>query len=273
MLCAMTGTCAEGRATALAAAGVGAVTLLAASELVRLRRVPRLPETAVGLDRLVVPGATVESTGSEPVAVSVLGDSLVAGVGVPVAAAALPVRLAEAVADDLGRAVRLRVYGRTGSRAIDVLRDQVPQLGEAPPPDVVVVSVGINDATKLAGPRVHAAVIRRIVAGARNLTGAGVVLCGVPDVRAFRALSPPVRTLVRLHATVLHRIQRRIAAETGAGFVERVPPIAHAFARDPWMMATDRYHPSPVGATVLARVAAPTVSAMAVGRKVVSSAP
>ncbi len=273
MLCAMTGTGAGGRATALAAAGVGAATLLAASELVRLRRVPRLPETAAGLDRLILPGATVELTDPEPVALSVLGDSLVAGVGVPVAAAALPVRLAEAVADDLRRAVRLRVYGRTGSRAIDVLHGQVPQLAEAPSPDVVVVSVGINDATKLGRPRLHAEVMRRVVAGARELTGAGVVLCGVPDVRALRALSAPVRTLVRLHATVLHRVQRGVAAETGAGFVERVPPIAHVFARNPWMMATDRYHPSPVGATVLARVAAPTVSAVVVGRQALTPAP
>ena len=249
------------RAGSLVAVGTGALTAAAALEVARLRRVPRLPETAVGLDRLILPAATHETSAGPPVAMAVLGDSLVAGVGVPVAEAALPVRLAELVADALGRPVRLRTYGRSGARAVDVLASQIPELAEGAHVDVVVVAVGVNDATRLVTARRHAREIRRIVEEIRRTTEAPVVLCGVPDVRAFRAMSGPVRTLVRVEASLLHAVQRRVAGATGGGFVERVPAIARAFERQRELMASDRYHPSPVGVTVLAAVAAPAVTA------------
>ncbi|QBI19066.1 SGNH/GDSL hydrolase family protein [Egibacter rhizosphaerae] len=235
-----------------------AVSSWAATETVRLRRLPRLAEVAADLDTTVDPPG--EAT-SPPCTLALLGDSLVSGVGVESARHALPSQLGLRVASLLDARVRVWVNARTGARAADVARTQVPALRDADAPvDAVIVSVGANDATHLTRPTTYTSALREAVVGAREATGAAVVLCGVPDFRGFRALSPPLRRTVHGYGTLLHHLQAGVAAQADAWFVPRDPAVCREFALDRDLMALDRFHASSTGVARLADVAAPVIA-------------
>ena len=230
----------------------------------RVRTIPRLPEAAADLDVTVLPidGASSDRRPEATCTLVLLGDSLISGVGVETADEALPVQLGRRVASELGAPLRVRVIARTGARLDDVADTQVPLLAQlAGPVDAVVVSAGANDATHLTAPGGHDAAVRRVVAGIRDARGeVPVVLCGLPDFRGSRALSPLLRRALHGYGTHLHRRQARLADELGVWFVPRDPAVCDAFARDRALLASDRFHASSAGAALLAGTATHVVA-------------
>ncbi len=252
--------------TATVALPAVAAATYAVVEKVRIRRVPRLPEVAGQLDLVVKPGLaepdrpTPSGGCSEPLSMVALGDSVASGVGASIAARSWPAVLAQLAATSLGRPVHVRSLGRTGARAEDVRADQVPRLAELGHIDVLVLSVGANDATHLTPPERFTAQLRALCEEAGAITAAPVLLTGVPEFRCARAIGLPLRTLAWLCGQRVHDRQRELAEESpGVEFVDVLDDVSADFRQDPGLVAHDGYHPSDRGAARLAEAIVPAL--------------
>jgi lysophospholipase L1-like esterase len=252
----------------LAAVAVSAAAATCAVvETVRIQRAPRLPESARGLDMVVPPGRAgasdhdLDDPGAlEPLSLVAIGDSVVSGVGCSAPERSVPAVLATLVAQRLNHPVWVRCLGRTGARAEEVRAEQGPRLAELDHVDLVVASVGANDAAHLTPPGRFTAALRALCAEARAATDAPVLLTGVPEFRSARAVGWPLRLLVWLVGWPVHERQRRIATELdGVGFIDVLAEVGPEFRRDPQLMAEDGYHPSDRGAARLAEAIAPSL--------------
>jgi len=198
---------------------------------------PRVPEPDFDLDR------TVGRSGSRrPLRMVWLGDSTACGQGVHDADDALPLR----VAAGLDRPVEVRVVARGGARAADVLRDQLPRL-EGIAPDVVLVTVGANDASHLTPRRRFARHYRELVRGLPG--GTTTVLLGVPDMGgAIPRRVQPLRAFSEWRGRCLDGEIRLIARDAGAVYVDIAGQTGPAFRRyRERLYAEDRYHPDDAG--------------------------
>lgn len=208
---------------------------------------------------------TVQPTGRSagglpPVELAAFGDSAVAGVGVEQAKDSLPVQLAQRVADGLARQVHVVGYGRSGARTADVLAAQIPLArGGA---DVSVLLVGTNDVT-------HVTPLHRLARGSDALLdallnlGAPVVMSGLPEFRALRAVPHPLREAAIAYGALVRRVQRRRALiRPGVHLVDVRSAVGAEFVSEPAMMSADSFHPSAAGYARIADAIAPTVIAV-----------
>ncbi len=170
-----------------------------------------------------------------------MGDSTAAGVGASGARFAIPTRVAaglEVPIDVIG-------LGVSGDRIKDVLDDQVPRL-DGLQPDVVLVSIGANDATHLTPRDDFRRRYEQMLAAVPD--GAVVVVLGVPDMGAPPRLAQPLRAIAGFRGRQLDTLVREAAAEAGALYVdiagETGPTMRADTAR---YFAADRYHPSDDG--------------------------
>jgi lysophospholipase L1-like esterase len=199
------------------------------------------------------PGYAVDTTigppaedGAEPLRLAVLGDSTVAGLGAPTVDDALPLLLAQRVTAALDRPVRVKGYGVSGARTADLLGGQLPEVVPFDP-DVVVVVIGSNDATRLAPPwRIRAELTALFEAIEEDL-GVPVVLGGIPLFGEATALARPLRDVVGAHAGLLRPVQRSAAAEHGVTYVEIARDASPRFEGVHDAMSSDGFHPGPTG--------------------------
>ncbi len=203
-----------------------------------------------------------------PLRLLTFGDSTTAGVGVDQPEDALPMVIARCLADAEGRSVRVLNFGWSGARVGDLVRDQLPRarrsLREGEPPwlptaDVVVIVAGANDATHRAGLRRFRADTRAVLETVCvSAPGARVVLAGIPRFRGALPQLEPLISVVDAYAIPLRRIQRQEAGRAGVAFAalaDDVPRLAMqrgASVRE--VLASDRFHPSPLGYRLWAEV-------------------
>ncbi len=213
----------------------GALTLsLAPLLLVQGRRVrrrtPVLPEP---------PGPRAGVIGQGPVLrLLVVGDSSAAGVGAAHQDEALSGRLTQALSRDF--TVHWRLQACTGHKLADV-RAAVRGL-PAEPFDVVVVAVGVNDATG----RTHMAHwlhgLQSLVTELKQRHQAQhVILSALPPVHLFPALPQPLRWYLGRCATRLDQAQRRWVVGQPSCDV-----VGADFPMDLRYMAQDGFHPGPL---------------------------
>lgn len=177
------------------------------------------------------------------VRLAVLGDSTAAGLGASAPHTTVGGQLSARLAAE-GHHVVLEGFGVSGSRAGDL----GPQASRAllSSPDVAVVLVGANDATRLS---TGARMVVPLSDAVRRLREAGVpvVLGTCPDLLGPRALLRPLRDL---HAAVGRRVaarQAEAATAAGAVAVDLGRLTGPAFRADPTTLAEDLYHPSDRG--------------------------
>ncbi|MFD7510147.1 SGNH/GDSL hydrolase family protein [Streptomyces sp. NPDC059853] len=205
----------------------------------RIRRdTPRLPE-ADGLDG-------TEGTGDgPPLRLLVLGDSLAAGCGVDHNSEGLAGVIARALAQQHGRPVAWQVLARRGATIASALDTLVPRIRTVP--DVVVISLGINELTRFRSLRRWRALVRRFLSELRCRVGDEpvVVFCGLPPVGRFPALPQPLRGVLALRARLMDRDLRAVAARFAVG---HAPLSAPGIAEGPGdFFARDGFHPSAAG--------------------------
>lgn len=234
----------------------------AQASLVR-RRYGNLAPGVLEVDVTVAPTRR-SSGGLLPVELAAFGDSAMAGVGVEHAADSLPVQLAQRVADGLARRVHVVGYGRSGARTADVLAAQVPLARGGP--DVSVLLVGTNDVT-------HVTPLRRLARESDALfdallkLGGPVVMSGLPEFRALRAVPHPLREAAIAYGAVVRGVQRRRAlVRTGVHLVDVRGAVGAEFVREPATMSVDSFHPSAAGYARIADAMAPTVIAVLTAR-------
>ena len=198
------------------------------------RRVPG-PPPGVGGCVNCDPGAP-----QEPLRMVWLGDSTAAGVGASTADATLP----RQVAAKVGRPVQLTVLARSGARIRDVVEQQLPRV-RALRPELVLVSVGSNDAIHLTGAGSYREQWKRMVVP----HGAVLIALGIPDMGSPPRLAQPLRGLVGWRARRLDsQGARRLAEQDLATYVDIAAATGPAFRDDPGRyFARDRYHPSDDG--------------------------
>jgi len=219
---------------------------------------PAVPGYAVDA---TVPPAPRRAVGAATLEMVVLGDSTVAGVGAPTAEGCLPVQMAGRLADLVGGPVHVTGLGVASARTEDVLEVQIPRLPRRAV-DVVVVVAGPNDVVFRTPPaRVRRATCE-LLQRVRQQTGAPVVLVGNPRFGPISNVTPPVRALADSLGVAVGRAQRRGALDAGDGvtFVDLAAAVLHRFRGLEGALASDGFHPSPVGYGVWAGAIAPRVA-------------
>lgn len=215
----------------------GLLPIAAPQGLAARRRAPRFAPAA-GPDRGRF-GTGYDPPSDAPLRLLGLGDSIIDGVGCANHEEAFTGRVAAALAATGGRPVEWRALGRTGACAAEMVEHLLPQLDD-PPPDLVVISVGVNDVSGLKRSARFRRDLGALLDGLRTRSPeALVVLCGLPQMQRFPLLPQPLRWLAGLRAQTFDAIAAELAAERGG--VVHVPtlyfPEAHEFA-------ADGYHPN-----------------------------
>ena len=212
----------------VAAAVVGAAVVLAV-EIQLARAGTRLPDLDLVLDR---PG--------EGRRVVWLGDSTAAGVGASTSAGALVSQVADGLA-----ATSVSVLAVSGARVADVLDDQVPKVAGLEP-HLILISVGANDTIHLTGRGAFRHTYEKVVRALPE--GVPVVLLGVPDMGAIPRFAQPLRAVAGWRGRSVDTEVRRVAADTGAVYVDIAGPTGPPFRRHPGRyFAADDFHPSDAG--------------------------
>lgn len=193
------------------------------------RRATRLPAAA---------GADHGAVGLGPrLNLLALGDSIIAGVGAGVSESALPARFAEELALRVGRRVHWRAIGRVGADAAE-LRRMLPLIGTADV-DIVLLSVGINDAVSL---RTRAAFRRDLRGLIEALHGHSprcrIVFAGMPPLHGFPLLPQPLRFLFGQRARSFDLVLKQVARHP------RVLHVPSALVPAIDLFAADGYHPN-----------------------------
>ena len=154
--------------------------------------------------------------------------------------------------------IRLVSLAAGGSRVRDVLVTQVPE-AQALRPDVVVVSVGANDA-------MHGTRLRRFEADLDALVdafgeaGTEVVLAGIGDLGNIPRLVHPLKALATRRSRQFDRAHARVAARHDHVVKVPVADLTDEQFRARDVFCPDLFHPNCAGHTVWAEAAYPFVA-------------
>jgi lysophospholipase L1-like esterase len=194
---------------------------------------------------------------------AVLGDSIGFGQGAARPEDGLGPRLAAILTAD-GFDVDLHVVAVPSAVSAD-LADQVRRavpLG----PDLAVVVIGANDMTRFVPPADAARSLGAAVTALQD-AGSDVVVVPAPDMSVVPFVPPAFRLLVRAACGQLQRRQEAVTLAAGAYFADVAHAVGAAFAADPELFSSDRYHPSSTGYARITEELAPTVVAAARARR------
>ena len=194
-----------------------------------------LGATLVGLEAVAAPPKSA--------VVTVLGDSITAGLGLP-ARDALPAQL-QATLERLGVKVVVRGAGVSGDTSGGGLARVDFSVG--PDTTVCVIALGGNDLLQGADPARTKANLRRII-DRLKARGIKVVLAGVR--------APPL--IGASYAREFTNLYPALARETGVSYH---PDFVTGVVGVPRLMQRDGIHPNAAGARIVAERLAPTVVA------------
>jgi lysophospholipase L1-like esterase len=197
------------------------------------RNIPRLPD-AEGRSGLA-------GTGRPSSSVLVVGDSVAAGVGVDHQVNCLAGRLASRLAAATDRTVAWSVLAQTGAKASDVRR-LVEAAGTLADPDLVVLSVGVNDVKGLTSDRAWTREFGTLLdVLADKAPRADLVWIGVPPMHEFPTLPMMLARLMGGRASRLDALGERVLANR-----PRVRRISLGIDVLDRAFAADGFHPSTV---------------------------
>ncbi len=200
-------------------------------------RTQRLPQAGP-------PWQGVCGTAGRRVRLAVVGDSTVAGVGAGDQRLAVAGRTAAALAGSGEHCIKWHAFGRNGATVADIEREFVaPAIAFRP--DIVLLSVGVNDTTAMTSRRRWRDGLVA-VADAFHASGvATVAVSRLPPMHLFSALPQPLRAFLGMRARILDQDLQRLA-----GGHRCLIYLDVRFEPRPEFLAEDGYHPSAAGCAV-----------------------
>lgn len=185
-----------------------------------------------------------------------IGDSIIAGVGAPTLEQALVGQTAAALAERLDASIAWHATGRTGQTSKGLLAGQLAEL-----PDVdasfVIVSIGVNDVTRVETTRQFARNVRAIADHLENrYPRARVAFAGLPPLGLFPLLPQPLRAALGLRAATFNETLEALLASD-----PRTVYVPVEFDASNSSFANDGFHPSPEGYAVFGEVMAEAIIA------------
>lgn len=181
-----------------------------------------------------------------------LGDSTAAGQG-----AAYEDGIAVKTAKHLKKKYTVTMVntGVPGATVAEILAEQSPVLATFKP-DIVLLSVGANDTTKLRNPwqvkKELQTLVKKIL---QTNCEAKIIITGSPDVGSVKRLPFPLNWEISGLSYLLNTIAFKPVVKqynlTHAPLYEETGPI---FRKDPSLLAPDLFHPNAQGYTVWANV-------------------
>lgn len=200
-------------------------------------RTPRLPDAAGPGEGLIT---GLVNGRAAALRLLVIGDSTVAGVGAATQQTALAGRIAWHLQQATHRTVQWRALGQTSATAVTLHQQLVPRIAPNSA-DVVVISCGVNDVTRMHTPAQWEANLRTLLQALRARLGAVPVLhAGVPPLGLFPALPHPLRHWIGARATAFAAIAQTLMAH------ETLTAYAGSFSHETLAsgFARDGYHPN-----------------------------
>lgn len=215
--------------------------LVAQGKYVR-RKIPRLPHAPEPWEGSI--------SGPQQIRVLGFGDSTIAGVGVHDPGLGLTPQFAKALSDTLGRGAHWRAVGRSGATTKDLLGPFLAPALESPA-DVVMVSIGANDAKNLLSLSQTIQRFERLLDTlSAGHPGAVLLFSSLPAFYLFDSLPQPLRGIIYAHAQAIERSVRPMIESRPHAFMSPPPPrYTETF------FAVDRFHPSADGYRDWARFA------------------
>jgi len=184
-------------------------------------------------------GQTSHNRFATPLRLLALGDSIIAGVGAGHQQGSLAAQFARALSTRLQRAVAWKARGRNGASSFD-LPDLLESVRNEPAPQLVLVSIGVNDVTGVHSQRLWQANLEAFCQDLGALwPRALVIFVGLPPMQKFPLPPQPLRYCLGLRAAELDRIAAALI-DKQAGMLHiptTIDPAEHDFC-------ADGFHPS-----------------------------
>lgn len=139
-----------------------------------------------------------------------MGDSIIAGVGTGTVEHSLPVQFAQALATHRACRVHWRIEGANGAD-ISQLRQRISQLDQDGKADVILISIGVNNVTRLSSTRQWRFQVNALVTELnRRWPQARVIFAGLPPMGRFPLPPQPLRFMLGQRAATLDAIAAKV---------------------------------------------------------------
>jgi lysophospholipase L1-like esterase len=151
----------------------------------------------------------------------------------------LSVQFAGALAEYMQRRVDWFVHGESGL-AVSGLMDRLEALNPAEKPDIILISIGVNDVTGLSSTRHWRRTVRQLLEQLNSIwPGAFIVFTGLPPMSSFPLPPQPLRFSLGMRAATFDAIASRLIADRPG--VQHIPTLIDPLAND---FCEDGFHPS-----------------------------
>lgn len=202
------------------------------------------------------PSATFGDSSLPPLRVAVLGDSTITAPGVGDATEIWVSLISQRLAAT--HHVTVKSFAIGGSMAHNLVTEQMEPALEFGP-NLVIISVGANDALKGVTPKKFEENLEMLVSRFRS-SGAVVVQSGVGDLGTIPRLLPPLRQLLSRRALQFNQIHESVAGKNGGWVVPQRDSPAGLWYHDRGMWSADLFHVSSRGHKVWADLGWKTVA-------------
>jgi lysophospholipase L1-like esterase len=182
--------------------------------------------------------------------VLVLGDSVIAGVGVEEQREGLAAQIARALAERSGRSVAWHGIGRSGATTAEVHYQLLPTLTNLRY-EAVIIATGVNDVTRLYTPLRYKRDLQAMIHDLWRWLDhrPTVIVSALPPVLDFPALPQPLRGILGRRTALMDDAARDLAERTIGVSYQPIPfPMG-----DESYFSSDGYHPSAKACATWAR--------------------
>ena len=181
------------------------------------KRIPSLPEATGNV------GITQINDDKLPLNILILGESTMAGIGVPTHQLGFAGAMAEAFSYQIKRQINWKVFAKSGYTAKDVNQQILPNITNEKP-DLILIGLGGNDTFVLNSPRTWSIQIEQMIQQLQASFGqVPIVFINMPPIADFPAFTPLIK-MVLGNLVLLHRqaLMQLLSSKKNVYFADEV---------------------------------------------------